>query len=79
MKGWALVTSEGKKGKRPSMPGSKNQRKTSRKNWVGIPKGCLGLGILGAYNTARMRLRKLKKSTKKHKKQRTNTSFSIAQ
>ena len=45
----------------------KNERESSGKNWAKIPRGYWGFEILGTCSTARMRLRQLKKSTKKHK------------
>jgi len=57
----------------------RKSRKSSGKNWARIPRSCQRLGILGMCNTIRMRLRQFKKSTKKHKERRTNTSFSVTQ
>ena len=65
--------------KNPSLPRSENQREFSGKNWAGIPKDCQGVKILGTCNTTRMRLRQLKKSTKKHKERKIDTSFLITQ
>ena len=57
---------EGKK-KSPARQGQKNAREPSGKNWAGIHGDCQELGILGTCKKARMILRQLKKSAKKHK------------
>ena len=67
------------KGKIPTCQDQKIKRGSSDENWIGIPRGCQGLKVLRTCSTARIRLRQLKKSAKKHKEQRTNTSFSITQ
>ena len=77
--GTGLKAHEAEGRKEKALPTKINKRESSGKNWAGIPRGCQGLEILETCNTARMRLRQLKKSTKKHKERRTDTSFSITQ
>ena len=51
-------------------------RKSKKVQWVELG---WDTQILGTCNTARMRLRQFKKSTKKHKERRTDTSFLVTQ
>ena len=80
MKGQALEPMKRREERKKfSLLRSKNQRESSGKNRARIPRGYQGFGILRSCSTARMILRQLKKCTKKHKKRRTNMSFSITQ
>ena len=63
--------------KLPAKKAIKKSRKIQWKNWVGTPRGCQSLGILGTCST--VGLKQLKRSTTKYKKWRTNMFLSSTQ
>ena len=54
-------------------------RESSGKNWARIPRDCQELGVLRTCSKAKMRLRQLKRSAKKHKERRTNSTLLATQ
>ena len=64
------------KKKKDSLSRSGSRGESSRKSWVGIPRGYQRLGILGTHSTTEVGWRQLGRGAMKYKKRRTYVSFS---